>query len=162
VLLSPDSGTTAPTRASNSVTDVTRSARGPWGTREAAISDARNDLVRPRVCGTRPFRPRGALRAAVPSRGARAQQGLAGGRGARGPSSVRRGGPQGRGPRAVRRLHQDQRKGSIGMIPPLKTSPRYLALDYWRRILCLLVVLEHAGVALWMGAGDGTGLEGWL
>ncbi|MEO6808725.1 MAG: acyltransferase [Isosphaeraceae bacterium] len=46
--------------------------------------------------------------------------------------------------------------------PPLKHSPRYQALDLWRGIFCLIVVLEHAGVALWRGMGEGTGLEGWL
>jgi peptidoglycan/LPS O-acetylase OafA/YrhL len=53
-------------------------------------------------------------------------------------------------------------KDSAGPIPPLRTSPRYLALDYWRGLFCLLVVLEHAGVALWKGCAEGTGLEGWL
>lgn len=47
-------------------------------------------------------------------------------------------------------------------IPPLKHSPRYQALDLWRGLFCLVVVLEHAGVALWSGMNEGVGLEGWL
>lgn len=41
-------------------------------------------------------------------------------------------------------------------------SLRFHALDVWRGVVCLLVVLEHAGVALWAGAGEGTGLDGWV
>jgi peptidoglycan/LPS O-acetylase OafA/YrhL len=39
-------------------------------------------------------------------------------------------------------------------------DPRYHALDGWRGLICLYVVLEHAGVALWGGVGEATGLEG--
>ena len=35
------------------------------------------------------------------------------------------------------------------MIPTLPASVRYHALDIWRGIVCLVVVLEHAAVALW-------------
>jgi len=34
-------------------------------------------------------------------------------------------------------------------------STRYQALDVWRGIVCLVVVLEHAGVALWPNTGVG-------
>lgn len=44
--------------------------------------------------------------------------------------------------------------------PAMPTS-RYHALDVWRGLVCLLVVLEHAGVALWC-VGGGSGLEGRL
>ena len=30
-----------------------------------------------------------------------------------------------------------------------RAGTRYQALDAWRGIVCLVVVLEHAGVALW-------------
>jgi len=40
------------------------------------------------------------------------------------------------------------------------TTPRYQMLDVWRGVVCLLVVLEHAGVALWQGVDDVKGLEG--
>jgi len=39
---------------------------------------------------------------------------------------------------------------------------RYQMLDVWRGVVCLLVVLEHAGVALWEGEDLGMGLDGWL
>jgi peptidoglycan/LPS O-acetylase OafA/YrhL len=41
-------------------------------------------------------------------------------------------------------------------------SPRFHALDVWRGAVCLLVVLEHAAVALWPVVGDGVGLDGRL
>lgn len=41
--------------------------------------------------------------------------------------------------------------------PPSK-SPRYQALDAWRGIVCLIVVLEHAGVAIWREAVGTPGL----
>ena len=36
-------------------------------------------------------------------------------------------------------------------------AERYQALDIWRGIICLFVVLEHAVVALWQGSGDAEG-----
>src|SRR5262249_9397625 len=39
-------------------------------------------------------------------------------------------------------------------------TPRYQMLDVWRGLVCLVVVLEHVGVALWGGADGGVGLEG--
>src|SRR3954447_9923741 len=48
------------------------------------------------------------------------------------------------------------------MSSPAMRSPRFHALDVWRGAVCLLVVLEHAAVALWPGVGDGAGLDGWL
>ncbi len=45
------------------------------------------------------------------------------------------------------------------MIPPLEHNPRYHALDLWRGLFCLVVVLEHAGVALWPGISDASGFE---
>jgi peptidoglycan/LPS O-acetylase OafA/YrhL len=52
----------------------------------------------------------------------------------------------------------------LGMIMerPAATSTRYQALDAWRGIVCLIVVLEHAGVALWNLDGGITGFDGWL
>jgi peptidoglycan/LPS O-acetylase OafA/YrhL len=44
------------------------------------------------------------------------------------------------------------------MTPSPGRSPRYRSLDVWRGIICLFVVLEHAGVALWPGAYE----AGWL
>ena len=38
-------------------------------------------------------------------------------------------------------------------------GPRYQALDAWRGIVCLVVVLEHAGVSLWSAVG-GHGFSG--
>ncbi len=40
-------------------------------------------------------------------------------------------------------------------------STRYQALDAWRGIVCLVVVLEHAGVALWPEVGEFDRL-GWV
>lgn len=40
--------------------------------------------------------------------------------------------------------------------------PRYEMLDVWRGVVCLVAVLEHAGVALWQGVDEGQGLDGWL
>jgi len=47
------------------------------------------------------------------------------------------------------------------MMAEATTTPgtRYRALDAWRGIVCLVVVLEHAGVALWPGVGS-EGSEG--
>src|SRR5436305_12095781 len=45
---------------------------------------------------------------------------------------------------------------------PSTRSPRFHALDVWRGAVCLWVVLEHAGVALWSEAERGTGLDHWL
>ena len=45
---------------------------------------------------------------------------------------------------------------------PSTRSPRFHALDVWRGLVCLLVVLEHAGVALWSEVGAGSGADGWL
>ena len=39
---------------------------------------------------------------------------------------------------------------------------RYQMLDVWRGVVCLLVVLEHVGVVLWVGAGDAPGVQGWF
>lgn len=39
---------------------------------------------------------------------------------------------------------------------PAKTT-RYQALDMWRGLICLFVVLEHAAVALWQGLGEEEG-----
>ena len=47
------------------------------------------------------------------------------------------------------------------MSSPTSRSPRFHALDVWRGAVCLLVVLEHAGVSLWFVA-DAPGLEGRL
>src|SRR5258708_5072544 len=46
---------------------------------------------------------------------------------------------------------------------PTVTSTRYQALDAWRGIVCLIVVLEHAGVALWNQVDHGiAGFDGFL
>ncbi|WP_435005791.1 acyltransferase family protein [Tundrisphaera lichenicola] len=45
---------------------------------------------------------------------------------------------------------------------PQVAKTRYQALDVWRGIVCLVVVLEHAGVALWSGAGDASNFEGFV
>src|SRR4051794_6302491 len=43
------------------------------------------------------------------------------------------------------------------------SSTRYQMLDVWRGVVCLLVVLEHAGVALWqMDYHGSSAWEGWL
>ena len=39
-------------------------------------------------------------------------------------------------------------------------SVRYHALDIWRGVVCLIVALEHAGVALW-SAHDSQGIASW-
>ena len=39
---------------------------------------------------------------------------------------------------------------------------RYRMLDIWRGIVCLVVVLEHAGVVLWSGVDQSTGWAGSL
>jgi peptidoglycan/LPS O-acetylase OafA/YrhL len=46
------------------------------------------------------------------------------------------------------------------MTSPTERSPRFHALDVWRGVVCLLVVLEHAAVALWSTGGAGAGLDG--
>lgn len=38
---------------------------------------------------------------------------------------------------------------------PPSTTKRYQALDLWRGVICLFVVLEHAVVALWQGSSYG-------
>ena len=43
---------------------------------------------------------------------------------------------------------------------PRGRSTRYQALDAWRGIVCLIVVLEHAGVALWESTDTWSGVEG--
>jgi peptidoglycan/LPS O-acetylase OafA/YrhL len=43
---------------------------------------------------------------------------------------------------------------------PRFPNTRYQALDAWRGIVCLIVVLEHAGVALWPVAGPENDLDG--
>src|SRR4051812_41333516 len=45
---------------------------------------------------------------------------------------------------------------------PAVTSTRYQALDAWRGIVCLIVVLEHAGVALWGLDVGVSGFDGLL
>ena len=50
---------------------------------------------------------------------------------------------------------------SIG-VRHLRSTTRFRALDPLRGILCILVVLEHASVAMWEGSNAGTGWEGWL
>jgi peptidoglycan/LPS O-acetylase OafA/YrhL len=47
------------------------------------------------------------------------------------------------------------------MIPPLGRDPRYKSLDVWRGIACLMVVLDHAGVALSTADAAKTGIESW-
>lgn len=42
------------------------------------------------------------------------------------------------------------------MDPDLEHNPRYQCLDLWRGLFCLFVVLEHAAVALWPGAAEGS------
>jgi peptidoglycan/LPS O-acetylase OafA/YrhL len=45
----------------------------------------------------------------------------------------------------------------------IASSTRYQMLDVWRGVVCLLVVLEHAGVSLWQLDYHGSSAwEGWL
>jgi peptidoglycan/LPS O-acetylase OafA/YrhL len=48
------------------------------------------------------------------------------------------------------------------MSSPMASDSRYRSIDVWRGLVCLLVVLEHTGVALWRGMTEGHGLEGGL
>lgn len=41
-------------------------------------------------------------------------------------------------------------------------SSRFESLDLWRGLLCVYIVFEHAGVLLWRGAGEASGVDGWL
>ncbi len=41
-------------------------------------------------------------------------------------------------------------------------TKRFAALDLSRGIVCLYIVLEHAGVMLWQGIGDPSAPDGWL
>ncbi len=41
-------------------------------------------------------------------------------------------------------------------------SKRFASLDLWRGLLCLYIVVEHAGVGLWRGSAEATGVDGWL
>ncbi len=46
------------------------------------------------------------------------------------------------------------------MTSATERSPRFHALDVWRGVVCLVVVLEHAAVALWSTGSPGAGLDG--
>jgi peptidoglycan/LPS O-acetylase OafA/YrhL len=48
------------------------------------------------------------------------------------------------------------------MKPPVERSRRYLSLDVWRGVACLMVLLHHASVALSWEEVGGDGLEAWL
>src|SRR5215208_3667560 len=50
----------------------------------------------------------------------------------------------------------------LPILSPATRSPRFHALDVWRGLVCLFVVLEHAGVALWVDSAGGSGIDGWL
>ena len=49
----------------------------------------------------------------------------------------------------------------MGMDRSMTPSTRYQALDVWRGIVCVVVVLEHAAVSLWH-APMATGLQAWI
>ncbi|MFO0910781.1 MAG: acyltransferase [Isosphaeraceae bacterium] len=60
-------------------------------------------------------------------------------------------------------LRHDQGRPAVATASnPVETKTRrYQMLDVWRGLICLLVVLEHAAVALWERGGEGSGFDGW-
>jgi peptidoglycan/LPS O-acetylase OafA/YrhL len=51
---------------------------------------------------------------------------------------------------------------SDGMAAPPLHDSRYRSLDVWRGLICILVVLEHTGVALWSGIAEASGVQRWI
>jgi len=47
-------------------------------------------------------------------------------------------------------------------IPPLVCEPRYLSLDIWRGLACVMVVLHHASYPLIPDLRMGSGIEAWI
>ena len=57
---------------------------------------------------------------------------------------------------------QSSRHSEEDMERPRGRSTRYQALDAWRGIVCLIVVLEHAAVCLWQETAARSNLERWF
>lgn len=57
---------------------------------------------------------------------------------------------------------QGAKPDRVNIPESLSCDPRYQSLDLWRGLICLYILLEHAGVALWLGSSDVTGWDSWL